>query len=62
MDEKSNQDTTDRIKVTVHFQPELYAKFQESIFRRECNTDAEGVRACIKYALTHEQSQEKTNE
>jgi metal-responsive CopG/Arc/MetJ family transcriptional regulator len=50
--EKSNQETPEKVRVLVDFQPELYEKFQNSVFRRESNTDGEGVRSAIKHLLS----------
>ena len=41
-------------RIILDLQTELYTRFQDSIFRRESNTDAEGVRACIKKALSNQ--------
>ncbi len=49
--EKTNQETTEKIRVVVDFQPELYKQFKETKFCRESNTDGEAVRSAIKYLL-----------
>lgn len=49
---EANQETSEKVRVQVDFPAELYDKFQNSKFRRESNTDGEGIRSAIKYLLS----------
>lgn len=47
--QENNSD--DKIRVTVDFQPDLYERFENSQLRRECNTDSEAIRNAIKKCI-----------
>lgn len=38
-------------KMLIDIPIDLYERFQKSLFRRESNTDAEGIRAAIREAI-----------
>lgn len=50
----------DSKKMLIDLPIDLYERFQKSSFRRESNTDAEGIRAAIREAMNSQlESQEK---
>jgi hypothetical protein len=59
---KETSQEAEKIKLVVHFTPELYTKFQQSSFRRLANTDSEGIRSCVLFSLNSKQSTQLNNE